>query len=282
MQVVHSVEEMKTLVAQARADGKTMGLVPTMGALHTGHIKLISQAKQDCGFVVVSVFVNPAQFGPNEDFQKYPRTLDSDCRKCENAQADAVFAPPAAEMYPEGFDTWVEVKGPAEVLEGKSRPGHFRGVATVCTKLFNITDADRAYFGKKDYQQLVVIKQVVRDLNMKARIVPVETVREQDGLAISSRNSYLDSREHEAALVLSRSLEVARQAFEKGERNAKAIQTDVWNLIAAEPLAEVDYVVVADAQTLAPVATIERPAVLLLAVRIGSTRLIDNTALGDR
>ncbi|MEN6355526.1 MAG: pantoate--beta-alanine ligase [Armatimonadota bacterium] len=280
MQIVHSIDEMRSLVENARAEGKTIGLVPTMGALHVGHLTLVSHAKQDCGFVVVSVFVNPTQFGPNEDFQKYPRTLEADCRKCESAEADAVFAPLAVDMYPGGFDTWIDVKGPAEVLEGQSRPGHFRGVATVCTKLFNITDADRAYFGKKDYQQLVIIKKIVSDLNMNVEIVPIDTVRERDGLAISSRNSYLDSREHEAALVLSRSLEMAKQAFEKGERNAKAIQTRVWNHIAAEPLAKVDYVAVADAETLASIETIERSAVVLLAVRVGSTRLIDNVVLG--
>jgi pantoate--beta-alanine ligase len=183
-------------------------------------------------------------------------------------------------MYPNGFDTWVEVKGLAEVIEGQSRPGHFRGVATVCTKLFNIIDPDRAYFGTKDYQQLQVIKKLVRELNMRVEIVPVETVRERDGLALSSRNSYLDSREREAALVLCRSLDVANRAYASGERNPKAIQARVWNLIAAEPLAKVDYVAIADAETLAPIETIDRPAVVLLAVRIGSTRLIDNAVLG--
>jgi pantoate--beta-alanine ligase len=281
MEVVSSVDEMRVIAAKAHAEGKQIGLVPTMGALHAGHLSLIARARQECGFVAVSIFVNPTQFGPKEDYHRYPRSLETDSHKCENAGVDVVFAPLAVEMYPGGFDTWVEVKGPAEVLEGQSRPGHFQGVATVCTKLFNIVDADRVYFGKKDHQQLTVIKKMVSDLNMNVEVVPVETMRERDGLALSSRNSYLDQREREAALVLSRSLDTARKVYESGERNAKAIQTRVWNLIAAEPLAQVEYVAVVDAETLTPVETIEKPVVVLLAVRIGTTRLIDNTVLGE-
>lgn len=281
MEVVSSVDEMRAIAAKAHSEGKQIGLVPTMGALHAGHLSLIARAKQECGFVAVSIFVNPTQFGPKEDYHRYPRSLETDSHKCENVGVDVVFAPLAVEMYPGGFDTWVEVKGPAEVLEGQSRPGHFQGVATVCTKLFNIVDADRVYFGKKDHQQLTVIKKMVSDLNMNVEVVPVETMRERDGLALSSRNSYLDKREREAALVLSQSLDTARKVYESGERNAKAIQTRVWNLIAAEPLAQVEYVAVVDAETLTPVETIEKPVVVLLAVRIGSTRLIDNTVLGE-
>ncbi|MCE5313687.1 MAG: pantoate--beta-alanine ligase [Armatimonadota bacterium] len=279
MRLIHSIDEMCGIISGARHEGKTIGLVPTMGALHAGHLTLVGRARQECDFVVVSVFVNPTQFGPSEDFHKYPRTLESDSRKCESGGVDVVFSPSAGDMYPEGFDTWVDVKGPTDVLEGQSRPGHFRGVATVCAKLFNIVEPDRAYFGTKDYQQLQVIKKMTRDLNMRLEIVPVEIVRERDGLAMSSRNAYLDSREREAALVLSRSLDLARQTFASGEHNAKAIKTRVLNLIAAEPLARVDYVAVVDAETLDSIETIDRPAAVLLAVRIGSTRLIDNTVL---
>lgn len=281
MEVISSVDDMRAIAAKAHADGKKIGLVPTMGALHAGHLSLIARARQECDFVVVSIFVNPTQFGPKEDYHRYPRSLEADSRKCENAEVDVVFAPLAVDMYPGGFDTWVEVKGPAEVLEGQSRPGHFQGVATVCAKLFNIVRADRAYFGKKDYQQLTVIRKMVDDLNMNVEVVAVDTMRERDGLALSSRNSYLDKREREAALVLSSSLETARKVYESGERNTKAIQTRVWNIIAAEPLAQVEYVVVVDAETLTPVETIEKPIAVLLAVRIGSTRLIDNTVLGE-
>ncbi|MHB9038450.1 MAG: pantoate--beta-alanine ligase [Armatimonadota bacterium] len=280
MLIVHSIDEMRGIAAQKRREGKVIGFVPTMGALHAGHLTLVSRARENCDFVVASVFVNPTQFGPSEDLHKYPRTLESDSRKCEGAGVDVVFAPAVENMYPDGFDTWIEVKGPADVLEGQSRPGHFRGVTTVCAKLFNIVDPDRAYFGTKDYQQLQVIRKMVCDLDMRLKIVPVETVRERDGLAMSSRNAYLDSREREAALVLSHSLDIARKVFASGERNAKAIETRIWNLIAAESLAKVDYVAVADSETLASIETIERPAVVLLAVRIGSTRLIDNTVLG--
>ncbi|MCE5197875.1 MAG: pantoate--beta-alanine ligase [Armatimonadota bacterium] len=279
MKLVHTVEEAQAAVTAVRSEGLSIGLVPTMGALHEGHITLVRRAREQCGFVVVSVFVNPTQFGPNEDFDKYPRTLDADADKCREAGVDLVFAPSASEMYPEGFDSWVDVNGPTQVLEGLSRPIHFRGVTTVCTKLFNITGADYAFFGKKDYQQLVVIRKMVHDLNAHVQVVPVDTVREPDGLAMSSRNRYLSPEERQAALVLSKSLAAARDAYQSGQRDTQAIQLLVENLIKAEPLARIDYVAVVDSETLQPIGNIERLAVVLLAVRVGATRLIDNTEL---
>lgn len=256
-----------------------VGLVPTMGALHDGHLSLVRRARSECGFVVVSVFVNPAQFGPGEDLNRYPRDLESDARACEEVGADVLFAPDGRQMYPDGFDTWVEVGGPAQALEGASRPGHFRGVATVCAKLFNIVGPDRAYFGRKDYQQLKVIEKMVRDLDMRLEIVPVETVREPDGLAMSSRNAYLNADERRAAVVLYRALSEAAAAFEAGEQSAAAVQDIVAKLIKYEPLAELDYVAVVDAGSLEPIDRIDRPVAILLAARIGSTRLIDNVVL---
>lgn len=282
MMVVRTVSEVRRAVAAARREGKSVGFVPTMGALHEGHLALIRRACQDCGFVGVSIFVNPTQFGPSEDFARYPRTLEADSQMCREAGVDIIFAPDAEEMYPEGFATWVEVGGVTEMLEGEFRPGHFRGVATVCLKLFNIFQPDRAYFGQKDYQQLQVIRKMVRDLNLPLEIVPVETVREPDGLALSSRNRYLSAEERRAALVLSKSLAEARSAFDSGERNAAAIQSVVRSVLDSEPLAQTDYAVVVDAETLLPIDRIDKPAAVLLAVRIGSTRLIDNAVFDPR
>lgn len=280
MRLIHTIAEARLEVAAARKEGKSVALAPTMGALHEGHMALVREAREKCDFVVVSVFVNPTQFGPSEDFDRYPRTLEEDARKCEQAGVGLVFAPSAGEMYPPGFDAWVEVKGPVtEVLEGERRPGHFRGVTTICTKLFNIVTPDIACFGMKDYQQLKVIQKMVGDLNMPLTIIPVEIVREADGLAMSSRNRYLSPEEREAALVLSRSLNSAREAFASGERDARALQALATKLIEAELLASIDYAVVVDAQTLQPVDEITGPAAVLLAVRIGATRLIDNTVL---
>lgn len=281
MKLIHTIADTRKEILRARRAGKLIGLVPTMGALHEGHMTLIRHTREDCDFVAVSIFVNPTQFGPSEDFDIYPRTLDADANRCRDAKVDLIFAPSPAEMYPPGFDSWVEVGGVTEMLEGERRPGHFRGVATVCLKLFNITDPDYAYFGTKDYQQLAVIRKMARDLNMRLQIVPVDIVRESDGLAMSSRNRYLSSEEREAALVMSRSLNKAREAFVSGERSADAIQHLVENLIKPEPLAWIDYVVVVDAETLLPVERIERPAVVLLAVKFGATRIIDNIVLSE-
>ena len=280
MKLTHTAEETREEIAKARASGRVIGFVPTMGALHKGHMTLVRNAREQCDFVVVSIFVNPTQFGPREDLAKYPRTLESDLRKCEDAGVDLVFAPSASEMYPEGFDRWVEVDGPTDVLEGAQRPGHFRGVTTVCAKFFGIVRPDSTFFGRKDYQQLVIVGRLVRDLEGPIMIVPVDTVRESDGLAMSSRNVYLSSSERQAALVLSRSLQAAQRAFDSGERRARTLQSAAENMIRAEPLAKIDYVAIVDAETLGLIETIERPAVLLLAVRIGATRLIDNVLLG--
>ena len=280
MRLVHSIDEVRTDVRQARNDGKTIGLVPTLGALHEGHLSLVRGAREQCGFVAVSIFVNPTQFRPGEDFDRYPRALRSDAKKCHDSGVDLIFAPSADEMYPADFDSWVDVGGLTDVLEGKLRPGHFRGVATVCAKLFNIFDPDHAYFGKKDYQQLKVIQKMVRDLSMRVQIVPCDTIRDPDGLAMSSRNAYLSADERAAALVLNKSLQEAEKAYNSGECQAPAIQVVVEHLIKAEPTAQIDYIAVVDAETLAPIDEIDRPAVVLLAVTIGSTRLIDNTLLG--
>ena len=279
LKLVHKIEDARNEIADARRENRIIGFVPTMGALHEGHLTLVRRAREMCDYVCVSIFVNPAQFGPNEDLNKYPRTLESDAEKCKKAGVDLICAPSAAEMYPEGFNSWVKVKRLTEVLEGKIRPGHFRGVTTVCAKLFNIIDPDFAIFGTKDYQQLKVIEKMVRDLNMRLQIVPVETVRESDGLAMSSRNAYLSADERQAALILNKSLQKAREAFTSGERNASAIQELVENLIKTERSANIDYVAVVDCESLSPIDEIIKPAVVLLAVRIGKTRLIDNTLL---
>jgi len=258
----------------------SVGLVPTMGYLHEGHLSLVRGARANDDVVVVSIFVNPTQFGPQEDYKRYPRDLDRDLALLREERADVVFMPPVEEMYPEGFSTYVEVSGVTEVLEGAHRPGHLRGVTTVVAKLFVIVQPHRAYFGRKDAQQLLVIRKMVRDLNMDVAVVGLPTVREPDGLAMSSRNAYLSPGEREAAPVLSRSLRLAEELWGQGERDATVIRQRMNDLIAAEPLARVDYVSVADAESLRELDRIEGPALVSLAVRIGRTRLIDNVTLG--
>jgi pantoate--beta-alanine ligase len=279
MQVVTTVAEMRRLRGQMMG---SVGLVPTMGYLHEAHLSLVRRARADNQQVVVTIFVNPTQFGPQEDYQRYPRDPERDLRLLEQEGADAVFMPSVEEMYPQGFDAWVEV-GEALTgrLEGAFRPGHFRGVTTVVAKLFNIVQAQRAYFGQKDGQQLAVIRKMVADLNMGVEIVAVPTVREPDGLAMSSRNIYLSPKERRAATVLWRSLCRARELFDGGERRAEVIRGETRAVLASEPLAQVEYVSVADAETLAELETIDRPAMVSLAVRIGRTRLIDNVTVGE-
>lgn len=274
MRVVHTIAAFRA----ARAGGATLGLVPTMGYLHAGHIALVEQARRENDVVAVSIFVNPTQFGPNEDLARYPRDLDRDLAMLESAGADLVFVPSVGEMYPLGFSTYVDVQGVTDVLEGARRAGHFRGVATVVCKLFNIADADRAYFGQKDVQQTVVVRRMARDLDMRTTVVVVSTVREPDGLAMSSRNVYLDPAERAAAPVLYRALAAARVAWEGGERDAAALRERVMAVLRGEPRAEVDYVSVADPETLAE-DNVEGGALISLAVRIGRTRLIDNITL---
>jgi pantoate--beta-alanine ligase len=283
--VVASIEEVRRAVKTARAEAKLIGLVPTMGALHEGHVRLIEECRKEAGYVVVSVFVNPTQFGPNEDYQRYPRTLDLDRQRCQEGGADLVFAPDAATMYPRGSraTTFVEVPELSEILEGAIRPGHFRGVATVVLKLFEIVAPDLAFFGEKDFQQIVVIRRMVADLNLPPEIRAVGTVREPDGLAMSSRNRYLSLDERRAATVLSRALRKAVEVVGEGERTGDRVRQVLRETIELETLAKLDYAEVVDTDTLEPLDAITpgRRAVALLAVRIGATRLIDNAILTE-
>ena len=281
MKLVHTVAELREEVAIAKAEGKSIGLVPTMGALHEGHGSLIKAANMENNVVVVSVFVNPTQFGPNEDLDAYPRTLEADCVLSEKMGADIVFAPSPKEMYPSEDDTWVEVTGDiTKVLCGRTRPIHFRGVTTVVAKLFNLAQPDRAYFGQKDAQQVEVLKRMVKDMffNLELRIMPI--IREADGLAKSSRNTYLSQEERTAALVLSRSLKAAKEAFDKGERSVAKLVGMVKEQIAAEPMSNIDYVEIYGLPGLTVVGeTLEQDALLAVAVKFGTTRLIDNVVL---
>jgi pantoate--beta-alanine ligase len=263
---------------KARA-GRSLGLVPTMGALHDGHRSLIERARRENDRVVVSVFVNPTQFGPNEDFHTYPRALDRDLKLCAKAGVDAVFAPEPKDMYLGNARTWVDVGGLSDTLCGLSRPGHFRGVCTVVAKLFNIVRPDRAYFGRKDAQQLRILQAMARDLDFGVAVVPCEIVREADGLALSSRNKYLSPEERKQALSLSHALEHVRQRVAGGERNAIKLVGEMTELIQKEPDAEIDYVQIVDADTLKDVETIKGTVLVALAVKIGATRLIDNVEL---
>lgn len=279
--LVSTIGEVRAAVARARAAGQRIGFVPTMGALHRGHAALMAAARQECGCVVVSIFVNPLQFGPHEDFERYPRPLAADQVICAAEGVDLVFAPPVAEMYPEGLPmaSFIEVGGLSERLEGRSRPGHFRGVATVVAKLFHIVQPDLAYFGEKDAQQLAVIRRMAAEFNFPVAVRAVPTVREPDGLAMSSRNAYLSPRERQAAPVLHHTLQAAVECLRAGERDGRRLEAAMQAKIAAEPLAALDYAVVADPSTFLPVERVEGPAIALLAVRIGSVRLIDNAWL---
>jgi pantoate--beta-alanine ligase len=274
-----------TTIAEVRAVQKTLsgsiGAVPTMGALHVGHLTLVRRARAENDHVFVSIFVNPTQFGPNEDFSAYPRDVDRDVKLLEAEGVDYVFSPAVEEMYPQGAETYVDVGSITDRLEGEHRPGHFRGVATVVLKLLNILKPTRAYFGRKDAQQLVVIRRMVRDLNLDVEIVPVDTVREPDGLALSSRNAYLNQTERKAALCLSSALELAREMWTRGTRDADYIRRRMLDIISEEALARPDYVSIADPETLEELERIHGPALVSLAVRIGRTRLIDNVTLGE-
>jgi pantoate--beta-alanine ligase len=278
--VTTRVEDVRARVARARVGGAIIGLVPTMGALHEGHLSLMWRARSECGYVVVSIFVNPTQFGPGEDFQKYPRDLGADVQRVGEVGVDLAFAPEVETMYPPGDSTFVEVTGTlVEGMCAPHRPGHFRGVTTVCARLFNIAGADRAYFGEKDYQQIQIVKRMARDLKFPLEIVPVPTVREADGLAMSSRNAYLSAEERKAAAVLYRALSQARERFAKGERVAAVLVGAAQGVIESQPIVQVQYIELRDAETLAQVDRIERPAVLAVAAFVGKTRLIDNVVL---
>ncbi len=273
MRHVVTKEELRTVRKELTG---SLGLVPTMGALHKGHLSLISRARGECDHVGVSIFVNPAQFGPREDFGSYPRDLERDLRMLEEVGADLVWTPSAESVYPPGFQTWVSVEEVSAPLEGSARPGHFRGVATVVAKLFNAFLPTRAYFGQKDAQQVVVIRRMAVDLDFPVEIVVCPTVREEDGLAMSSRNEYLNPEERGAAVVLYRALTAARTLLERGQHGGDELRTAMHKVICSEPLAREDYVSVADPDTLAELSEVRDGALLSLAVRIGNTRLIDN------
>jgi pantoate--beta-alanine ligase len=267
---------MKEYARGARAEGRVIGLVPTMGALHEGHTALVARARQECSRVIASVFVNPKQFGPKEDYQKYPRDLDKDAEKLAAVGVDALFAPEAADVYPHGFRTYVNVEGISERLEGRSRPGHFRGVSTVVLKLFEIVQPHFAYFGRKDAQQVRIISEMARDLNVDSEIVVCPIVREADGLALSSRNAYLNVEERKAATVLHRALMAARNELSASVRDAMQLQAVMRRIIEAEPFATVDYAEIVSTDTFEPVVRVARPCYAVLAVFVGKTRLIDN------
>jgi len=267
---------MKEYARGARDEGRVIGLVPTMGALHEGHTALVARARQECSHVIASVFVNPKQFGPKEDYKKYPRDLPKDAEKLALLGVDVLFAPETADVYPDGFRTYVHVEGLSEQLEGRSRPGHFRGVATVVLKLFEIVQPHFAYFGRKDAQQVRIISEMASDLNLDAGIVVCPIVREADGLALSSRNAYLSGEERKAARVLYRALLAARNELAAGVRDARQLQGVMRRIIEAEPLAVVDYAEIVSADTFEPVVRVARPCFAVLAVFLGKTRLIDN------
>ena len=277
--VAETIVDVRNAVAAARREGKTIGLVPTMGALHAGHASLIRAARSRTDFTIVSIFVNPTQFGPNEDFSRYPRTFDADRELCGAVGVNLVFAPSRVEIYSEAFATWVDVQGLGDHLCGASRPGHFRGVATVVLKLFNIVLPDIAFFGQKDAQQARILQKLAEDLNLLVRVEVLPTVRESDGLAMSSRNRYLDPVQRKHAVVLFRALERAKERFVAGEREAASIESLLSAEVASTPGARLDYARVVDALSLQPVAMIERSALAAMAVYFGSTRLIDNTIL---
>ena len=276
MEVIHTVEWMKQVSRQARAEGRLTGFVPTMGALHAGHVSLIEVARRDANPVIASIFVNPKQFGPSEDYRKYPRDLKGDRQKMEEAGVDFLFAPSVEEIYPAGFRTSVNVEGLSDRLEGKIRPGHFRGVATVVLKLLEVVAPRFAYFGRKDAQQARIIRQMASDLALDSEIVVCPIVRESDGIALSSRNQYLSPAERNAATVLYRALSRARHAIQEGERDSMRIIAAMRQELAGEPLASVDYVEIVDAHLFEPIIRLTRTSLVLLAARFGATRLIDN------
>lgn len=275
MKIAKTIKEVREIVSEWKKLGLSVGLVPTMGYLHEGHQSLIRCSNEN-DRTVVSVFVNPIQFGPNEDFASYPRDLERDTKKCEEAGADLIFAPEASEMYAEDFSSFVDMTGPTDELCGLRRPGHFRGVCTVVSKLFNIVTPDRAYFGQKDAQQLAVIRRMVRDLSFGIEIVGCPIVREEDGLAKSSRNTYLSADERKAAVVISKSLKAGQEMIEKGETDTAKIIASIKAMIESEPLAKIDYIKAVDADSIEPVDTVSGRVLFAAAVYIGKTRLIDN------
>ncbi|MGD0469915.1 MAG: pantoate--beta-alanine ligase [Terriglobales bacterium] len=279
MKIYATIPEARAACRAARASRKRLGLVPTMGALHEGHLSLVRAAKAQCDAVAVSIFVNPTQFGPTEDLSKYPRQFDRDCRLLENEGVEILFAPPVEEIYPDGEVTWVLVEGLSEKLDGRSRPGHFRGVTTIVAKLFHILEPEAAFFGQKDAAQLAVIRRMVEDLNFAVEIVACPIARESDGLAMSSRNAYLNREERGRALVLQRSLQKALQQFQAGERCAAKLISAAKEVLAGEPHVMLDYFEIVDPDTLDPVEQISQKTLVAVAAYVGSTRLIDNLVL---
>ena len=279
METIHTVAWMKQVAAEARKNDRVLGLVPTMGALHEGHLSLIRAAQKQSSPVVVSIFVNPKQFGPSEDFQKYPRTLDADRAALQDLGVDYLFSPLPEEIYPPGFRSAVLVEGLSELLEGRSRPGHFRGVTTVVLKLLEIVQPRLAFFGRKDAQQVRIIRQMVGDLNVDSEIVVCPIVRESDGLALSSRNRYLNEGDRRAATALYRSLESVRREIDAGERDAARLLAGLRRVIDSEPRVSLDYAEIVDADTLEPVVSLRNVCYVLLAARVGGTRLIDNALI---
>jgi pantoate--beta-alanine ligase len=279
METIHTVAWMKQVAEEARRDERVLGLVPTMGALHEGHLSLVRAAQEQCSPIIVSIFVNPKQFGPSEDFQKYPRTLDADRALLGKMGVDYLFVPSVEEMYPTGFRTAVLVEGLGERLEGRSRPGHFRGVTTVVLKLLEIVQPRLAYFGRKDAQQVRIIQQMVRDLNLDSEIVVRPIVREADGLALSSRNAYLNGSDRASAMVVYRALDVVRQEIAAGERDTTHLLATLRKEIDSEPKVALDYAEIVDADTFEPVVSLRKTCYMLLAARVGGTRLIDNALI---
>jgi pantoate--beta-alanine ligase len=279
METIHTIEWMKQIGHAARASDRLLGLVPTMGALHQGHFSLIRAAKRECSPVVVSIFVNPTQFGPSEDFSKYPRRMEEDRAALENLAVDYLFAPTAPEMYPQGFRTSVAVEGWSDRLEGRSRPGHFRGVTTVVLKLFEIAQPRRAYFGRKDAQQARILRQMATDLNLDTEVIVRPILRESDGLALSSRNVYLQGDDRRAATALSRSLTAVRDQVHKGERDVARLLSALRQVLGAEPRVALDYAEIVNAETLEPVVSLRGACYVLIAAKVGGTRLIDNALI---
>jgi pantoate--beta-alanine ligase len=280
MEVIEGAAEIQRRCEALRLAGKTLGLVPTMGFLHEGHLELMRVARKHADVVLLSIFVNPTQFGPNEDFKNYPRDMEGDLAKAGSVGVDIAFTPPVEDMYPENSQTTVAVGKLTQPLCGLSRPGHFEGVTTVVAKLFNLTKPHVAVFGQKDYQQLTVIARMVRDLNMDLQIIGVPTVRESDGLAMSSRNTYLSPEERKSALSLKKSMDLADRMFNQGERNASKVHTAVKDLILSHPFTQIDYVTLCHPATLEDMEILGEQALLALAVKVGKTRLIDNCLLG--
>ncbi len=282
MRILHSPHEVYSQIRFERSEGRVTGLVPTMGALHAGHISLVERAKKECEVVATTIFVNPTQFGPSEDLAKYPRTLDADLEKLHRVGCDLVFVPTPEQIYAPGHSTYIEPPSVANRWEGAIRPGHFRGVATVVLKLFMIAPADVAYFGRKDYQQVAVIRTMVEELNLPIRIETCETVREEDGLAMSSRNRYLSESERARALGLWRALERAEALAESGELEVSKIEKEMESILLEAPVDSIDYAKIVDPDTLEPIDRLSEPAVAIIAARLGSTRLIDNKTIEVR